>query len=356
MDGFRWLRWRARLAEFFAVVVLLALLVLALGGGLTYLTFAEPGTVTETETVASWQTAPTYDHQAVVQRDSLVFSEGTVLSNRGLYFTQLSPVLEGRFSYGVSGAPGEVDLDVTSTLLIRSVNDDGGVYWRVTEPLDEATVTIGTDQRVETAFEVNVTTVRQRIQAIESDLGTSVGTTEVLVRSAVSASGTVADEAFSDADTYTLEIDPGSETYTVESDAEGESFSRTREVTREETYGPARQAAGPLLILLGLAGLVGLAVGRHRGVFELSPAERDRLEFYADREEFDEWITTGSVPESARGGVEVHVDDLEGLVDVAIDSEARVIEDAAGGAYYVLGDELVYTYTPPAPASVPPGP
>ena len=53
----------------------------------------------------------------------------------------------------------------------------------------------------------------------------------------------------------------------------------------------------------------------------------------------------------------VAVDSLEGLVDLAIDTDRRVLE-AADGTCYVFGSERTYTYDPPRPPDedlLPPG-
>lgn len=346
-------RWRARLDEYAAIVAIVALLLAALGGGLIYITYVDPGEVSEENTVANWQTTPGFDHQAAVQRPNLVFPTGAVLQDRSLYFTQITPILEGSLGYGVSGEPGEVDVSIDATLVLRSVSNEGGEYWRVGEDLASESGTVATGERVSASFDLNVSNVLARIDAIQSDLDSSVGSTEVLVQGATSATGTVAGEPFSHSDTYTMTINPGESTYTIETSAESQSFARTETVTREETYGPIRMAAGPVLVIIGLLGAIGIGVARHRGTLAVTEGEREVLDFYSQREEFDEWITRGTVPPDAKQGPTIAVDDLEGLVDVAIDSEARVIEDVTAGAYYVLKTDRVYTFAPPATASIP---
>jgi hypothetical protein len=66
----------------------------------------------------------------------------------------------------------------------------------------------------------------------------------------------------------------------------------------------------------------------------------------ATRDEFDDWITAASPPQEAFEAPRVEVDSLDGLVDLAIDTNRRVIEDADRGEYLVLGDGVIYTYTP----------
>lgn len=43
----------------------------------------------------------------------------------------------------------------------------------------------------------------------------------------------------------------------------------------------------------------------------------------------------------------IQVSSLEGLVDIAIDTNSRVINDPDRQGYFVLGDGVCYTYFPP---------
>ncbi|MFP4628805.1 MAG: DUF5305 domain-containing protein [Halobacteriales archaeon] len=354
MEGVGRLRWRARLDDYLVPLIVVALLVAAIGVGVVYFTYVDPGTDTEEVTVASWQTTPSFSHQAEVQRSNLVFPSDAVLRDRSLYFTQISPVLDATFSYGVSGEPGEVDTSIESTLIIRSVSDEGGEYWRVEEPLSSEDAAVETGDTLSTSYQLNISDILVQIESIQSDLGSSVGSTEVFVQNTASTTGTVADTSFSHDETYTMTVDPGENTYSIETDAESESFSESETVVEERTYGPLRTVGGPLLILLGLTVAIGLAVARYRDMLEVTEHEREVLRYHAQRKEFDEWITTGSVPEAARPSTAVRVDDLEGLVDVAIDSEARVIEDRDSRTYLVvLDDDRVFTFQPPVDAEFP---
>ncbi len=66
---------------------------------------------------------------------------------------------------------------------------------------------------------------------------------------------------------------------------------------------------------------------------------------------FREWITEGIV-EIGRL-LTINILSLEGLVDLAIDLDKRVIFDTKVGKYYVLTDDLVYVYDPERSRSLP---
>lgn len=84
------------------------------------------------------------------------------------------------------------------------------------------------------------------------------------------------------------------------------------------------------------------------GLLALDEREREYLRYETARTEFDDWITAASDGIALDGDRVVTVDSLEGLVDVAIDSDRRVVSD--GSQYVVFGDGVSYRYdAPPAP-------
>jgi hypothetical protein len=113
-------------------------------------------------------------------------------------------------------------------------------------------------------------------------------------------------------------------------------------VTVARDPGPIHAAGGPLLGLLGLLGLVALCVLRIQGTLPLDPDRRRAIVLDRDRRRFEEWISEGTVPPG--DSPVVRMDSLPDLVDVAIDSDRRVIESE--GRFYVLLEEARYVFDP----------
>ncbi|WP_336136875.1 DUF5305 domain-containing protein [Natronomonas amylolytica] len=339
-------RARASLDDYFAVAVVALLVVGAVGAAAVYTAHVDPGTETRTEEVGAWQSTAGYDHRATVTAENRVFPVGTTLENRSVYYTNVAPELNGSFSYGFAGG-GELDVEAETTLVIRSVGEEGAVFWEVTDPLDETSTTIGPDGTATTAFSLNVSAVRAEVDAIEEDLGASPGSTEVRIVTNVTATGTAGGSDASHEAGYVMTIDPGADTYSVEAPSgDTERHPHTGTVTVEREYGPLRSIGGPVLLLLSLLGLAALGVARSQGALAISEAERAALAAEAEREEFEEWISTGRVPESVRTRDAVAVDSLADLVDAAIDSDRRVIHDPEDDTFHVIDDGLRYEYVP----------
>ena len=349
-------RVRALVEEHFAAAVLVAVALFLVGGYLTYATHVAPGEETEQLEGPGWTSTGAFTHQAPVTEDTTVFEQGDVLQDRTSYFTQIAPVLGGSFSYGYEldpgpGTAGETDLGAAAdlTLVVRSVAD-GTELWRFEEPLAaESAESLAPGETLTVPFAVNVTELRTRISDIREELGASPGETEVRVVSQLSLTGTRIGEPVDRTQTYELGLDPGESVYRVTADDPvTDSASRTVERTVTATYGPVRSVGAPLLLIGGLVALSGLAAGARRDEFEVSAVTRDRMEYQAVAGEFGEWLTRGEIPEAAMDRPRVPVESLEGLVDVAVDSNSRVIEDRDRGYCAVLGDDVTYLYEIPA--------
>jgi len=351
-------RTRARilLTDNFELVVLALLVVAGIGAFVTYTTHIEPGTTTEERQVSSWESTGEFFHRATVQNDTEVYAQGTVLHNQSVYFQQLTPELDGVFAYEYTASDGgNLSVETDITLRLRSVQADtegnGTVYWETQDRLAADTEAgVGPGERVSVPFRVNVTDAGRRLAAIDEQFGGTPGEKQALLVAEVTVSGTRNGSPVDRTRTYQLPLNSQGSVYRVDDPgAVVASDSRTDQVSVPAEYGPLRLAGGPFLFLLGLAGLS--AVGYyHRNAPPLTEAERTWYDYRQTRAEFDEWITTGRVPEELSGRPVVTTASLSGLVDVAIDTGERVIEDEDRSAYFVPGESQWYRYEmPPQP-------
>lgn len=353
------LRLRALMSErteaVFAGLVVLALI----GGGVTYATHVEPGTTNERVVVSSWQPTGEFSHGATVQRPNSVFPVGTELENRSVYFSQITPVLDGDyvFTYRASDR-GALNATVRLELVVRGVKEEEGkttVLWERVESLGDArTATLSPGERLNAPFSVDVEAVENRTERIDDELGGTPGTVETDVRATVDLAGTVNGQRVDDREVHTLSLTPDGSVYeVVEGETAGEPREATRSVAGVQTYGPLRAGGGPLLLFVGLLGIAGLALAQRRGVLDFDDRERAWLAYEEERTEFDEWITAIALPPEAFDRPRATAQSLADLVDVAIDTDSAVVESPVDGNYYVVHGEFIYAYSPPAhPAEV----
>lgn len=342
---------RSALNRWFVLILLVTLALTLAGGYVTYDSHVDGAeTVTEQQTVGTWTVESEFEHGATVLRDTEVFSSGEQLSNRSLYFTTASPELDGTYTVSHDNTDGNAAVTSTNlSLVIRAVEERNGnqvVHWQTRDSLDTLdAVEIEDGESAATTVSVDIPTILNRTEAIQNDLRAAPGQTEVLLVADTTVESSVDGETFTDTRTDRIEIVPGQSVYRVSTTTAGatsydatEPVTRTIEPTRLELYG------GPVLCVLGLVCMAFLGTARWRGWLVVTDRERARNEFERARNDFDEWISTARIPD-ANDRTSVPTDSLVDLVDIAIDSDRRVLED--GDQYAVLVDNEIYTYTAP---------
>lgn len=335
---------RERVADNFVLVVVALVLLIVVGGWVTYGAHVNPPTEPTERTVGSVETGGEFEYGAVVRSENPVYPVGSVLSDRDRFFRSVSPVLNGTFTHEYAADGEDVTAETTIGLRLRSV--DGDVeYWSTTEPLAERRVAddAGT---VTVPFEVNVTEAARTVARTDRDLGGSPGDPEVAVVAETVVTATIDGERVTATETHVLSAEPSGSTFAVDA-AGGTTTERvTESASTPREYGPLASYGGALLFVAALASLA-LVVGLHlSGSLRPSPDVRRSVATARERAALDEWITAGTVPREYRDGPTVSVSSLAGLVDVGIDSNRRVIED--DGAFYVVDDGVVYAFDPAA--------
>lgn len=333
-------------------------LILALVGG--YVAYGahlgEEETRIEEHTAGTWTVDSEFEHAAVAERSAAVFRSGDRLENRPLYFTSVSPEIRGTYSLTHENTDGDSAVaSAELSMVVRAVEEIDGqtaVHWEERETLDSLSgIDIGDGDEATVTVSIDVPETLERIETIEADLEAAPGETEVLLVAETAVETDVAGETFTDTRTDRLEIDPGPAVYRVATTVEGpQPYDATEQV--RVTVEPSLLAlyGGPLLVLVGVVGVVGLATALWRDELAVTERERTRYEFETAREDFDEWVSGSEIPDIA-DRTTVRANSLADLVDIAIDSDRRVLED--GTRYAVLVGDIVYTYTAPPRAETP---
>lgn len=341
---------RSLIDTYLPAIFLVFLIITAAGGLLAYGAETAPETETERQTAGTWSTDARFTHGAVVTTDTPTFSEGQRLQNRSLYFTRLSPILTGEYVLTHRGDTEAASGAVTLRLVFEAV-DEGGetAYWRETQPIADVSVESlppGETRRI--PFEVNVSALNGRVAAIEEPLGASPGTTRIAIVAETNLEASVADDRFADTRTDRLAVGPGQGTYSVSpSITQSQTYEATEAVEVPAGPTPLQQYGGPALLAVGLLGCLVTAAVRRTNLFVVTDAERTHLEFSRARSDLDKWISVGAVPPRDERTV-VELNTLRDIVDVAIDSDRRVIERPdTTPRYVVLDDTVRYVFDPP---------
>lgn len=351
------LRVRSVADEYYFALVVASVLLVATGGFLVYGAYAETTERTET-TVASevvWTSTGQFTHQATVRNDTRVFEVGETLTNRSAYFRKIAPRMNGSFVYNYTADSGNLTTATSLKMRIRSVAGDGASqreYWRIERALDSETRTLEPNETLRLTFSQNVSQIAQEIDRIQSQLGTTAGTVETTFVAAVQLDGTRNGRPVSTNRTYSLPLTIESDLYRMNDSGpvveQGERPVRNSNTVVVEP-GSLWRYGGPLALLVGVVGLFGLAYGRFSKHLPVTEHEREYLSYRTDREEFDEWITEARFPADRVADAETRIEttSLAGLVDLAIDTDRRVIEVADRDHYLVIDGDVVYAYGAP---------
>jgi len=350
------LRVRHRVAQNLAVAVVVCLVLAGAGGFVAYEEYAAPDTTTERQTVATWTADSDFTHRATVQRSTRVFDSGTVLQNRSIYLTGITPVVNATHVYTHGGDAGPANVSTTVTLVKRAIGPtaDGGTieYWRVTDRLASRQTTLAAGQSRGVDFTINVTAQQNETRQIERELGGTPGQTELYALVTTRARTTLDGETKRETRIERFELQPGGATYAITENttaATSEDVTEPRQVPIESN--PLRIYGGALFALVGLGTAVGLVYVDRTDRLAVPEATVATIRTARARERFDEWISRGTVPEPGDDSQVVPVASLADLVDVAIDSERRVIEDRATARFVVIVDDTWYCYEPSQPAT-----
>jgi hypothetical protein len=355
----RTLRFRALLGRWFWVLAVALVVLAVLTGWIAYSTHVTPGTHAEQRVETTWSTEASLSHEALVTGSNPVFPQGTTLQNRTVYYRSIAPTVNGTYTFGYgSSVDGSLAVETTVLLQLRSLGGDQGgageaddqtVYWETSRELTNTSVTgVNPGERVLTTFRVNTTEVAQRLDEIEASLGGSTGTIQTRIVVVTAYRGSVAGTQVDERAIHHVPITIEGETYGFgDTGPWRQEREQIRQVQVPNEYGPLREIVAPVLSLLSLLGLLGLAVARHRGLNELTSTQRATLAFFRNRSSYDEWITRARLPDGAIEEQRAKVSTLEDLVDLAIDTDERVIEDPYKNAYIVQHEGVTYVYSPP---------
>ncbi|ELZ47779.1 hypothetical protein C463_02146 [Halorubrum californiense DSM 19288] len=348
----RSLRIRAFLERWSGVFLAALLILAAVGGWWSYQVHATPDVESEQVVVEQWSESTTYEHSAVITNDSLVFEEGERVRNRPVYYVNLSRQLDVTYVYEHTAESGSVNVTTDLRLQYRGVEGDT-VLWQYTEPLasgQDDDITNEDNHTVDAAVEID--SVFETIRTIEQQLG-AAGTIEIRIVAASAVEGTLAGQPVSETYESTMPMTVNPQTFRVlEINTVDEPGQRTETVERTVEPGRVEALGSVLLAFLGISGVVGLLIVQRSGYATLSSDEREILDIQQQEQEFSEWITRGTFPSERDYEATVLVDDLEGLVDVAIDTNKRVIKDEQLGVSTVLDGDFAYLYVrPDSPAS-----
>ncbi|MFB6251615.1 MAG: DUF5305 family protein [Halobellus sp.] len=356
------LRLKYLLSRYGTLAIVGLLLVSTVAFASAALAYAEPPEtqqITEQTDKQSFET--TVNTSAAVTENTTLYEPDQTLSNMPVYLLSASPNVTIRAQTAV---PDDRAIAVTQQIRIELYATRAeDVFWRETRTLanDSAQVT---DGRLETQATINVREIRDgRLNEVQSEVQ-GVGA----VRAEIHVDTVYESDKYQGSLSVTTPMRITDRSYTIDAPRSDER-SHTTPVTRTVAVSGAEAAVGAsdLSNATAQAGLLpgtgpnavgsDTALRSGLGILALAAAlvlwrvqdrlpDREGIEQAYDKLRYTEWISRGRIPESdtyQRVVIEEFVD----LIDIAIDSDKRVIHDRTQDRYGVIDGTTIYQYSDP---------
>lgn len=295
---------------------------------------ANPSTSTETQYGEEGVSSDLHTSAEVV-RDGTLWNEGDRLENSEVYLLNASPELtlepETRLRNESDGTP--IDGEVAHELEVRyEATRDGEPFWNESHTVIEESPAVEDGVATSDAT-IDVESYRDRQRQLESELS---GVGDVDVSFVLSVEYDTGASQGTQRESTTFRVTDGA--YWLEESVSA-SDTHTHRTGTEETTESRSLATIAGLSLLGTLSLAGAAVVARR-----SPVEEEAARRAVHERRYAEWISRGSIPMWI-GDYHVSLDTLEDVVDVAIDTNERVVHDTQRGLFAVVNDGVVYYYS-----------
>jgi hypothetical protein len=291
-------------------------------------TVATPGSETVRQPAETQTIETDVSHSAIVQTTNSPWDQGTTLEDHPAYLINASPTLD--VAVETDAPPGSTVFH-DARVELRVVRD-GAVIWERARTLaaEEVTATNGT---ATSTASVDVERLQAQRRALQQQFA-GVGTVQTRI---------VADARY-ETDTYegtltaTGPLTITDRAYWIDGDASAsDTRSRTATVEREA---PIDWSTALVFVVLGIGAVAGAAGAATYRV----EADIDWLRQELHRQRYDDWISDGNLPMGV-GSEYVSLNTLKDVVDVAIDTNQRVVYDERRNVFAVISGEVVYYYS-----------
>lgn len=310
------------------IVVVLVVVGLVLVGAAGYV-YTNPETRTVTETTDRQQFATSVETSAIVTGNTSLYEQGEQLSNMPVYLFSATPELT--LTVRTTVPSGETVQVAHRLVLVVQAARDGEPFYTQERLLlsNEHQVSEGA---VSDSATLDVRNVSRDVSRVREEIS-GAGSLSAALRLEVDYASELYEGQFRPQ--ATLQMTETSYLLSGQlaaSDTQSRTSSRT--VTEPPDLGTSAVLALLGLLLVGGAGVV-YRTRQHIDVEDLL-TERDHARY-------EEWISQGEFPTDADNRY-TSIDSLEDLVDVAIDTDKRVIYDDEFDAYAVVDGNIVYYF------------
>jgi hypothetical protein len=321
------------------------LVVLGLLGVAVTLVFPPTTSVTEITERATVETQT--GTSATVVGDHELYDDGETLTDEPVYVRGVAPTIT---VIERTRAPPGVAVEQELALVYEATTPDGTVFRERRQVLATGRGTSdGEADVLETAATLEIAALTETLAAMREEVG-DAGTVTVHLAVETTYEGDDYTGSLSDRQPLTV----GEDSFVVPritATADHHETESSEQPLAEQVFQPTLPELGtvvishttPVFLVVGLVGAITL-LGLLRTRGRVDPG-RTGVEIHRHR--YAEWISRGTLPETlGEWTTDVSLESLEALVDVAIDTETRVIYDPALDRYAVITDAATYLFAP----------
>ncbi|ADD07284.1 uncharacterized protein Nmag_3742 (plasmid) [Natrialba magadii ATCC 43099] len=313
----------------------LVLILLVVGLALLVLTgwvVATPATTTVTQEVGEEHIETSVSTSATVVQDGL-WENGTTLESSPVYTYNDTPELTitAETTLTDSGEPLDEATVTHELAVVYEAERNGEVFWSDRDVVRNETAVVE-DGHASTAATVDVRTIRERTTELEQTLD---GVGDVSVSIDIERAYETPSNSGMESDATPLTLTGNA--YWLE--GSHEIVDTNPETAPVEVQESTNTAGVGLLALLAVLSLTGATLVAARSNVDVSDAKRRMHE-----RRYDEWISRGSIPMWI-GEHHLELETLEDVVDVAIDTNERVVHDTQRDLFAAVNGDVVYYYS-----------
>ena len=291
--------------------------------------YTTPSTETVTEQTNPQTFSTGVDSSAVVTQPTELYEQGETLENRSVYFTSASPSFRLNVTTSV---PSDEQVEIGQRLELEALGvRNGQAFYSSTRTLVSTNRTVS-DGQVRSSQRVNITELSRELVAVEQEVQ-EVGQFQLRLRLTV----TYSTDDYQGTLQATAPFVIDGRAYFVDGSLAADE-TETTVVSREVTQPPDPATYGGLGALGAVFVVAAAVISRVESLLDPEALRRELV-----HDQHAEWISRGEFPTSADKPY-ISILTLEDLVDVAIDTNRRVIYDPQIEAYAVIDSSEVYYY------------
>lgn len=297
--------------------------------------------------VSSYTHYGNYEYTAPVTKSNPLYAIGTELGmTQPAYFFSVSPTLDASFTYTLE-ATDSADLAVNRKTMIvatamGSADGQKKIYWQKKFPIQNVEAEqIQNGATLTHQFTLDIPDINSMVKQVQEQLQYTQDTTIEII-TYVTYEGEINGKSVSGVKEFPMPLITSSSYYQLPEKLSSQETIDTYELQRIPVDPSFSSTAPPLILLLITFGLlVSLVIGKKRctviGQPHIKELERER-----EYEQFAEWISTGSLLSDIQQYQHIRINSLQDLVDVAIDTNSRVIKDTDNEMYFVINKAFYF--------------